>query len=297
MRAIYRTPVAAICMILAAASHPQAKPVSTQLERQTLEQQVLAEGSAVEAHLALSKIYRREGDHQLAIAVMQNALKRQPANEDVLAQLGYALIDAGEFKEAIAVFDKLTAINHQSVSGYNGKAVAFDKAGNHTAAQELYQQALRIDPNSAQTINNLALSYILDLKPEQSIKLLEPWMKQDNAPANMRYNLALAYGVSGNADKARQLNLEVMSEKEADKNQAFYERYAEMLKQDYQKSLNRVAVLDSEPVNNQRADKMMELEPAAGNAPSPAEEQVDQAKGNSFLGYEAETNYPVARTR
>ncbi|MDX2113244.1 MAG: tetratricopeptide repeat protein [Alphaproteobacteria bacterium] len=228
----------ALPVLLTALSQPAAaQPAPQPLERQALEQEVLREGDDVAAHLTLARQYRAEGSHALAIAVLERAQQRQPANEDVLEQLGYTLIESGDYPQAVAIFDMLTAINHESEAGFNGKAVAFDKAGNHTAAQELYERALTINPNAAIVVNNLALSYILDQKPDLAISLLEPWIEKNNAPAAMRHNLALAYGISGKTAKARALNLEVMSEKEADANQAFYERYAQMMKDEQRQVL------------------------------------------------------------
>jgi Flp pilus assembly protein TadD len=276
-------------------------------DKRALEQLVLQDQTNVEAYLALVRIYRQERDHTLAVALMRNAEKTHPANEEILAQLGYSLIESGEYEEAVAVFDKLTAINHRSVAGYNGKGVAFDKAGNHTAAQELYQQALKIDADSAKVINNLAMSYILDLKPDLAISLLEPWSKRSDAPSNMQHNLALAYGLKGKQDKAHALNMETMSEDDAQNNQRFYERYSQMM----QENAKEPRSTESEPIPSD-AQQLGQLQPSAGTADTspknnPASIEADVTpepladaapeEDQNFLGLTVDHNYPVARTR
>ncbi|MCE2927443.1 MAG: tetratricopeptide repeat protein [Rickettsiales bacterium] len=294
--------VLAVATILAfsTASFAQLSPQPSSIA--ALEQQALKDDGEVSAHLALARLYRQAGQGAQAVTLMQQAEIRQPDNEDVLAQLGYALIDAGQFKEAVEVFDKLTAINHKSVAGHNGKAVAFDKAGNHVAAQDIYQTALKLAPNSAIVINNLALSYIMHHQPDMAISLLEPWMKQSSAPASMRYNLALAYGVKGDAARAHALNIQTMSEKEARENQVFYEEYARMLKQEQLDALSPKMQARVDEEDN--TVKPVELKPAAGQAktiqpiiqpntaPATSAEPIFEEPKTKFWGFDAEQTYP-----
>lgn len=186
--------------------------------------------SSAAAYIGLSSIYRTSGRGEEAVALMRQAEKKNPADQAVLLELGYALIAANQPEEAVSVFDKLTAINHGSASAYNGKAVAFDHAGNHTAAQEIYQKALKLSPTSTTIQNNLALSMILNDQVDTAISLLEPISHKSNAPAAVRHNLALAYGVKGDAARARTINLKDMTPTQADENQKFYEYYSQMLK-------------------------------------------------------------------
>lgn len=182
------------------------------------------------AYIGLSGIYRNAGRAPEAVTLMREAEKRNPADEAVLLELGYALIAANQAEEAVGVFDKLTAINHGSAAAYNGKAVAFDHAGNHTAAQEIYQKALTLSPTSTTIQNNLALSMILNDQVDTAISLLEPIYRKGNAPAAVRHNLALAYGVKGDMTKARTLNLKDLTPAQVSENEKFYEYYSHMVK-------------------------------------------------------------------
>lgn len=171
------------------------------------------------------------GCEQLAV----NEKAPQPVIEsELLRKNGNALIETGRQQEAVAVFDRLIALDPHNPLAYNGKAVAFDYSGNHLAAQDIYKTALSLSSNSPpKTIilikNNLAMSLILNQQPEQAIKLLEPLVRAntENNPQNniMRHNLALAYGVSGKYEKATKLNLQDMTPEQAKENIIFYKNY------------------------------------------------------------------------
>ncbi len=152
------------------------------------------------------------------------------AESELLRKNGNALIESGKQQEAVVVFDKLIALDPQNALAYNGKAVAFDYSGNHLAAQELYQTALSLSPNSLQIKNNLAMSFILNNQIKQAIKLLEPLVKssknKDSSSNIIRHNLALAYGISGQHEKATKLNLRDMTKEQAQENIRFYKNYA-----------------------------------------------------------------------
>ena len=152
------------------------------------------------------------------------------AESELLRKNGNALIESGRQQEAVIIFDKLIALDPQNALAYNGKAVAFDYSGNHLAAQDLYQTALSLSPNSLPIKNNLAMSLILNNQIKQAIKLLEPLVKssknKDSSNNIIRHNLALAYGISGQHEKATKLNLRDMTKEQAEENIRFYKSYA-----------------------------------------------------------------------
>ncbi len=149
---------------------------------------------------------------------------------EALRKSGNALIESGKEQEAIVVFDKIITLDPKNALAYNGKAVAFDHSGNHLAAQDLYQTALKLSPNSLAIKNNLAMSLILNKQIKQAIAILEPLSKKpgidkDQSGDTIRHNLALAYGISGQYDKATKINRRDLSIKEAKENIEYYKDY------------------------------------------------------------------------
>lgn len=158
-----------------------------------------------------------------------NTLDSIVAHSEILRKQGNALVQKGDIREAIAVYDKLLEIDPQNPLVYNGKAVAFDYSGNHLAAQDIYKAGLAFDPDSLIIKNNLAMSLILNHQLDQAIILLESiaHVKDPNVSALniIRHNLALAYGVSGDQQKANKLNLHDLTEEQARENIEFYKNY------------------------------------------------------------------------
>jgi Flp pilus assembly protein TadD len=262
-------------------------PAFAQLVDQ-LQASAMQEDGKVEAHLALAGIYRKSGNAAQAVAVMREAEKRQPANERVLSQLGYALVAGGQYEEAVNVFDRLAAINPANSAAFNGKAVAFDRAGNHAAAQEIYEKALRRAPGSPVVMNNLALSYILADEPDRAIKMLEPLTRLPETPVNAHYNLALAYGIKGEFEKARALNLQRMSPQQADENEKFYLHYTQLMRHQQAQALSsRMQAPGDATVAD--GDFLSELSPAAGGEPPASAKPAEKGK---FWGYESQPSYP-----
>lgn len=218
--------------------------------------------------------YRANGQSQDAVQLLKRAQKEDPENAILLRQLGYALVATDNPQEAVNVFDQLIALTPDDARAYSGKAVAFDHAGNHTAAQELHEKALALDGNSPAVRNNMALSYILDGQPDKAIALLKPLAKSDNP--TIRQNLALAYGVKGEKAKALELAKHDLSEKEAQENLKFYDRYAKALAEQKTDDLNAHVTADNIALPDEAeapaiAQTAETLAPAAtAPAPTPA---------------------------
>jgi Flp pilus assembly protein TadD len=171
-------------------------------------------------------ILRKQGKPKEALLVMQEAQSREADNAEVIAHLGYALIANGQNKETVTLFDTLILKDPANVAAYNGKAVAYDKSGNHLAAQELYERALLYSPDSVSIQNNLAMSFILNNQLSQAESLLEKLHLKAPNNRTVQQNLALVYGVNGKSDKALELNQLSLSPEEAKANLVFYEQYA-----------------------------------------------------------------------
>jgi len=167
---------------------------------------------------------RKSGHVEESVNLLRALQAKNPENPDILRPLGYALIDANRPDEAVKVFDTLITLKPDDTGGYNGKAVALDHMDNHEGAQALYEQALKISPDSPTIQSNLGMSMILNGQYKEAVKLLEPLNKP--GAKTLRRNLAMAYALSGDKKKALALDMEDMPAAEAQENMRFYEAYA-----------------------------------------------------------------------
>jgi Flp pilus assembly protein TadD len=230
--------------------------------------------------LELASLYRKIGQPQQALALMTEAQKKDPDNAEVLTQLGYSLVDSGQPEQAIQVFEQLSAISRNNPAAYNGKGVAFDKAGNHVVAQDMYRHALKLKPGAVNIQNNLAMSMILNDQVDEAIELLEPLSEEHSDNKTIRQNLALAYGIKGDKQKALSLNMKDLTPEQAKENLRFYTDYAKQRQSNKKTAAKRsapppVSAYDEElkqaeaqKISNQDANvkKMAEAEAAAAKA-------------------------------
>ncbi|MBB4189013.1 Flp pilus assembly protein TadD [Sinorhizobium terangae] len=93
--------------------------------------------------------------------VLRDNLKQHPDNIDAAIGLTKVLLAQKRPDEALDVLDRLLLGAPGSLRALNAKAVVLDVQGRHDAAQALYRQALKIEPENEMLRHNLRLSLSL----------------------------------------------------------------------------------------------------------------------------------------
>ena len=156
-----------------------------------LHQAASASEGDVQAHKKLVALYVQQKNPELALPVMDDAIRLQPKNASL----------------------------------YSAKGKLLDLTGQHEEAQPEYAKALQLTPDSLTASNNLAYSLLASGKTKEAITILEPFVTQSTAPDQIRYNLALAYGMNGEPQKATALLQDKISAQELAQNQKAYAYY------------------------------------------------------------------------
>jgi len=73
------------------------------------------------------------------------------------ANLGVIHRQAGKLSEAVADFEKATALNPRQPVYFNQLGVTYRQNGQFAKAREAYEKAIELDPNYAQAVLNLAI--------------------------------------------------------------------------------------------------------------------------------------------
>ncbi|MDR0753564.1 MAG: tetratricopeptide repeat protein [Holosporaceae bacterium] len=94
-------------------------------------------------------------------------------------------------------------LKSSSIDAKNALGAVYDGRGEHQRAQHLYRQVIAEDPNYVDAYNNLGLSLLLCEKHKDAICILENACSLPGANVANRSNLALAYGISGDVEKAK----------------------------------------------------------------------------------------------
>ena len=157
--------------------------------------------------LALS--LRVLGRHEDAERVLLQALRDQPDNIDLNEEMAKTLIASGRLRDGVGLIEKINARpgvdKARSARLYSAMGVAYDRAENHTKAQEQYTKALRAEPHNAMALNNLGLSYAMDGQLGLAEKTLRKALVSPSASTQVRQNLAMVLSLQGGTEEAKRL--------------------------------------------------------------------------------------------
>lgn len=165
----------------------------------------------LDALIGLAEGYRRVGKPLEAELTWRAA--RDVDARDGRVVLGFAafLTSVGRAREALTTL--APRVHAAGLAGtvdpgertYALAGAAYDRLGDHAAAESIYRRGLRVHKDSVQLRNNLAFSMILQGRPHYAAVLLHDLEKAGLAGPKQRRNLALAWGLAGRADRAAEV--------------------------------------------------------------------------------------------
>jgi len=229
-----------------ASSGPAQKPGAQPLS--------LSQGS----ELRLAQAARAAGDLASAINVYRSIVASGPGHDDVVVMLGDALLEAGALDDAMDAYEKVapdsearlgaelglaraslrlsqseTALAHfekasvlapEDARCLVGLGVALDLLDRHDEAQAKYRAVLAHEPRHVAARNDLALSLALTGHYQDALDVIAPLAMSSTATPRIRQNLALIYGLMGDARKSVAMGRMDLDQSSAEANQRFFER-------------------------------------------------------------------------
>ena len=157
-----------------------------------------------------------------AVEAYRAALARAPNAWRISLELGRLALKLDRPQDAVARFET-AASQHPEAAAYNGLGVSLDLTGQHARAQTAYQQGLKLSPIDMTLRNNLGLSQALAGDYPAAIATLSALAAEPQAAPRYRLNLALAYGLSGDDDKAAQAAHEDLGQDQIASNRRYYQ--------------------------------------------------------------------------
>jgi tetratricopeptide (TPR) repeat protein len=154
--------------------------------------------------------YLQKNDNEQAIATFKSAIKRQAQPSFRLQMLlGIALSQANRDSEAIEILERALksgdqGTNAERVQVYSTLGIAYDRLGKVAESQRSYEEALKLDPENALVLNNLA--YSLSEQDQQLERCLEmAKIAVQKEPNNGAYldTIGWVYFKLGNYEEAR----------------------------------------------------------------------------------------------
>jgi Flp pilus assembly protein TadD len=193
-------------------------------------QEFTANPDSIDALLGLGRSYRNLGQTQRGEQALREALSRRGDDPDILLELGRTQLAAGRSDAALETLQRAQAAAPRDLRIITAHGIALDHLSRHAEAQVEYNKGLRIDPTDFALLSNLALSRGLSGAPEEGIQILRELVRDSEATARTRGNLALLYGISGREREARATLSVDLDEAQIDENIAYYRNLREMLR-------------------------------------------------------------------
>ena len=144
----------------------------------------------------------KKGQYNQAFDKFFEALKYNEENDEVYWQLGKCNYYIKSFQDSIAHFKRAISIKPQESMYYFGLGCAYDEMGSTKNAKIAFYDAININPMNTQARIAYALSLTKELEYAQSIEQFNIVLKYIPNNADTLYNLALAYDLVGDAERA-----------------------------------------------------------------------------------------------
>ena len=172
------------------------------------------------ASLGYAKVLTALDQKAQAAAVLQAAAVKAPKDPEILAAYGKALIDTGDYNQALEVLARAHSPDRPDWHILSAEGIASDGLGMHDRAQAFYLAALKIVPNDPGVMSNLGLSYALSRKLPEAERVLTDAARSSSADPRVRQNLALVLALQGHFDDASQTMRKDLNQTDAASNVA-----------------------------------------------------------------------------
>jgi Flp pilus assembly protein TadD len=130
-----------------------------------------------QARVDLARIYRQNGEVDLAIAELERAAELAPTSQEPKLELGTALIEASRSDEAVEVFEQIATDNPRDPRAHAGIGAAFVSEQRYKDAVSPLEKAAALDPKQPNVRLNLAIAYENLDRIEDSLREYDAFVK------------------------------------------------------------------------------------------------------------------------
>jgi cytochrome c-type biogenesis protein CcmH/NrfG len=120
-------------------------------------------------------------DYTQRIAQAEKIVAQDPKNLNAWISLGNDYFDTEQAQKSIVAYGKALEIDPDNPNVLTDQGVMFRKVGWYDKALANFEKAGKIDPNHLQSLYNLGIVYVLDLKqPEKAVPYWSKYLKIDS---------------------------------------------------------------------------------------------------------------------
>ncbi len=174
--------------------------------------------------LYLSDAQRAIGQYDDAANTAHDVLLFAPDNSDALLAAARAHIEGGHAFYAIDPLKHLSELKSNDWQAWSLLGVAYDQTKRPDDAQAAWQTALKLSPNNAAVLTNMAMSRLTAGDFAGAEPLLRTAVAQKNSTMQERQDLALVLGLQGKMAEAEKLLRQDLPPEAADANLAWLQQ-------------------------------------------------------------------------
>lgn len=149
---------------VAEGKHEEALQLARELQK--------ADAKSPNGFLIEAETYAKQKDYRGAIMALDEAKKKFPASEEVMALITRMRLASGDKEGAILSAVKWQQANPNQPSASRFLAETYLALGRRKEAVDSYEMAVKLDPNDAGVLNNLAL-LLVETSPSRALQLAE----------------------------------------------------------------------------------------------------------------------------
>jgi tetratricopeptide (TPR) repeat protein len=160
-------------------------------------------GARGEIYLRIGETYRRKGDDNSAIAALQKARTALPDNETILNELALTLDKAGRRNEARSVYEVLIRMDPNNAVALNNLAYLMVETGlDSDVALSYAQRAKQLLPDMSEVSDTLGWIYLKKAQYDYAVNAFQDLVSKAPGHSTYHYHLAMAYKQKGDKSKA-----------------------------------------------------------------------------------------------
>lgn len=179
------------------------------------QQATLQPGANVDTWHSLAKARLDSGDARGAELAYRQALELSPDNAELELGLGTAQLHLGELERASTTLSQAAARLDQPAA-YSRLGAAEALRGKPAAAQAAFARAVALEPNDLDARYNLALAYALNAEPDRAVAEIADLDLSPRAQPRHQRNALLVLVLSGQPERAATLRLDNATAAERD---------------------------------------------------------------------------------
>jgi tetratricopeptide (TPR) repeat protein len=151
---------------------------------------------------SLGGVYFRQAEYGKAIECYKRAMDVKPDDVESVNSLGYAYYTQGNYPKALELYQKGLSMRPKDADVLHNLGNTYYKTGAFQKAVEHYQSSIDLNPKNFNALHNLGKTYIKLKKYQEALACYQKIVDANAADGVVYVDMALAYGLLGDRDKA-----------------------------------------------------------------------------------------------